>query len=276
MKVTCPFCHKQYDNRISNNLCPYCGKLAHGKYTFTNKPKVKIESKFRNWVRIKLIKPLKKKLIQVLSRKDLLHVINLLLFLVLLIYPFCKSLEVKWMCSKAYEQVILEEDVKRTKIHMGEPFNYEDKEGVYQISIDKAVSIANLKGTIQENYELICISYHVTSKSDSVTGTENISSDGYIYGDIEMLPCLTTKSGASLEPMNVSDVESILSSGEIPIRDERPSKSFDYQRGKIYYLTRKNDVSGMQIVSYLYEDNYYKPTGVKECYIMNKLEVNSK
>ncbi|BBF43073.1 hypothetical protein lbkm_1759 [Lachnospiraceae bacterium KM106-2] len=166
--------------------------------------------------------------------------------------------------EKGRKERTVEHTVKPEQITIGEPFVYQGDQK-YEVQITGAKVDDDKDLIVQDGFEMVAVSYQVTY--------QNQATDDYFRNEIYMEPYLITKSGEYLQPVSANDIEEGKGYDYDQSSKAGVSETFEYNKGVIYYLVKKDDVKGMWISSFTYDKGEYANSSLRNSYEIKSMEV---
>lgn len=268
MKIRCKECGKRFDDEIYNGVCPKCGYYIYTSVPETSKNEnceiegshIHVESGYTATYRQEdlyaesysegeardYISPERKK-------PSAAAVTKILVALILLVGITSMGLAMVSQ-KQAHEAMTIKEEILVKTQQPDEPITYMAADNRYDIYIDLVKVDKNPIYEIPEEYELISISYRIAR---TFLGGDGSDYDSFF--EISMKPYLETKDGKYLEALSLYDLEKLLKTNYDRTTEVAVASSFRHQKGKLFYLVKKQDVRELYIVSadYDYEERQW-------------------
>lgn len=282
MKIRCKECGKRFDDELYNGVCPKCGYYIYmfvpetsenenceiegshihveSGYTATYRQEDLYTESYSEGEARDYISPERKKP----SAAAVTKILVALIFLVGIV-----SMGLAMVSQKqVHEAMTVKEEIPVKTQQTDEPITYMAKSNRYDIYIDLIKVDKNPIYEIPEEYELISISYRIAR-----TFLGGDSSDYDRFFEISMKPYLETKDGKYLEALSLYDLEKLLKTNYDRTTEVAVASSFRHQKGKLFYLVKKQDIRGLYIVSADYDEEKYQRGALREMIRVEGLEV---
>ena len=170
--------------------------------------------------------------------------------------------------KQAHEAMTIKEEILVKTQQPDEPITYMAADNRYDIYIDLVKVDKNPIYEIPEEYELISISYRIAR---TFLGGDGSDYDSFF--EISMKPYLETKDGKYLEALSLYDLEKLLKTNYDRTTEVAVASSFRHQKGKLFYLVKKQDVRELYIVSADYDYEEHQWGALREIIRVEGLEV---
>lgn len=276
MKVICKNCGKRFDYDIYGGLCPKCSTYYR---EWNDNSAYKEQSSHMEKTLAGRNISLKQKQN---DRKPKHSVLYYTVTVMLLIVFFLTAAIPFGLCAlknqKGYEAMKQEQAVKPQKIKMGTPFFYQTAEdGEYKITITGVTTDTDSALEVPEGYDMVTVRYHITRPEDAASEDkieeEELARQNPVCIGIHMRPYLMSKKGVYLEPVSVYDIRE-RKGWDLDDEDAVGlSERFQYRDGVIYFLVKKEDVKGIWISSFDYEEEEYSETTLRGSFQITGVEV---
>lgn len=282
MKIRCKECGKRFDDELYNGVCPKCGYYIYmavpetsenenckiegshihveSGYTATYRQEDLYTESYSEGKARDYISPERKK-------PSAAAVTKILVALILLVGITSMGLAMVSQ-QQAHENKTVKEEIPVKTQQVEEPITYMAKSNRYDIYIDSVKVDKNPIYEIPEEYELISISYRIAR---TFLGGDGSDYDNYF--EISMKPYLETKEGKYLEALSLYDLEKLLKTNYDRTTEVAVSSSFRHQKGKLFYLVKKQDVRELYIVSADYDYEEHQWGALREMIRVEELEV---
>lgn len=285
MKIRCKCCNKRFDYEMHSGICPKCGEYYRTEEPETDaakmeewrgfpQPQEKREEKEPE----KIHRDFTEKSGKRKRRSKVYYMVTAILLLVIVLSALVPIIGVKEKQKQQYEEMSVQQLPEAVQCSVGESFTYEGEEDTYDISITGAVVDNNTGLSIPEGYEAVAVSYSIfpQSEKNSVAQEEleEIEEENWQIFDIHMTCYLMTKSGAILMPVREYKLREAKGLDYEQERKLGMEETLCYRQGLIYYLVKKDDVAGLWVGSFDYDEKEYSMTTLRENIQVNGLEVS--
>ena len=282
MKIRCKECGKRFDDELYNGVCPKCGYYIYmavpetsenenceiegshihveSGYTATYRQEDLYTESYSEGEARAYAQPERKK-------PSAAAVTKILVASIILVGIVSMGLAMVSQ-KRAHEAMTVKEEISVKTQQADEPITYMAKSNRYDIYIDLVKVDKNPIYEIPEEYELISISYRIAR---TFLGGDGSDYDSFF--EISMKPYLETKDGKYLEALSLYKLERLLKTDYDRTTEVAVANSFRHQKGKLFYLVKKQDIRGLYIVSADYNYEKYQWGALREMIRVEGLEV---